>query len=145
MLAQALVGRSHHSHFGNALHVRQQLFDLGRAHVLAAADDDVLQPVRDGQVSVGVDDPDVARVQPATLLDRLGGERGIGVAGEAVGAAGKDLARLADADVAAILVDGADLDTVHRFAVGVDALLAGRFVFGAGDGRVLGAAICAHQ
>ena len=145
MLAQALVGSGHHRDLGHALHVGQQLLDLGGAHVLAAPDDDVLQPVGDGQVAVGVDDADVAGVEPAVLVDRLGRERGVGVAGEAVGATGEDLARLADADVVAVLVDRADLDPLERPAVGVDPLLPGRLVLGTGDRRVLGAAVGAHE
>ena len=125
MLAQALVGCGHDSHLGHALHVGQELLDLGGADVLAAPDDDVLHPVGDGEVAVGIDDPDVTGVEPTALFDRLGGQGGVGVAGETVGTAGQDLARLADADVMTVLVDRPDLDTLERPAVGVDALLRG--------------------
>ena len=66
------------------------------------------------------------------------GERRVGVADEALGAAAPDLARLAGADVASVLVDDAQLDTGQRRAVGVQALLARRVRRAAGDRRVLG-------
>ena len=73
------------------------LLDLGRAHVLAAADDDVLLAVGDREVAVGVEHADVAGHEPAVGANAAAVSGGIGVADEAVGPAAPDLARLARA------------------------------------------------
>ena len=145
MLAEAVVRRGHHRHLGHALHVRQELLHFGRADVLAAANDDVLDPVGDGEVAVFVEHADVTGAEPALLVDGLGREGGIGVAGEAVGPTGEDLAGPPYAGLASFFVDCPHLHPLERAAVGVDALLARRLVGGAGDRGVLGAAVGAHE
>ncbi len=109
--------------------------------VLAAADDDVLDPVGDGEIPVLVEHADVAGAEPALLVDGLGRQGRIRVAGEAVRPAGENLAGLPHTDVASVLVHRPHLDPLHRAAVGVDALLAWRLVRRPGDGGMLGAAV----
>ena len=54
----------------------EQFLDLARGDVLAAADDDLLQPPGDAEVAVGLAQGDVAGVQPTVGVDGLG--RGLG-------------------------------------------------------------------
>ena len=135
---RAAVGRGDDRDLGDAGHAHQQLLDLRRAHVLAAADDDVLLAIGDREVAVGVEHADVAGHEPTVGRERLRGQRRVGVADEAVGAAAPDLARLAGRHVVAVVVDEADLDAGQRRAVGVEALLARRLRAAARDRRVLG-------
>ena len=51
----------------------EEFLDLPRVHVLAAADDHVLDPADDIQVAVGVHDGEIAGVHPARRVDGLGG------------------------------------------------------------------------
>ena len=125
VLAEAHVGRGDDRDLGDAGHAQQQLLDLERADVLAAADDDVLLAVDDREVAVVVEHADVAGREPAVGVERLGGDRGIGVAGEQVGPAAVDLAGLARLDGLPVVVEEPDLDPVERAPVGVQALLAG--------------------
>ena len=55
----------------------QRLLDLGGVDVEAAGDVHVLEPVGDPQVARLVEHADVAGVQPAVRVDRLGGRRGV--------------------------------------------------------------------
>ena len=50
----------------------ERSFDLGGVHVLAAANDDVLEPVDDVEVAIVVEAAEVAGVEPA-VGERLGG------------------------------------------------------------------------
>ena len=49
----------------------QQCLQLGRRHLEALVLDQLLEPVDDVEVPVGVDVADVAGVQPAVVVDRL--------------------------------------------------------------------------
>ena len=69
VLAQALVGRGHDADLGHRVHAEQQLLDLLGADVLAAPDDDVRDPVGDGEVAVGVEHADVAGAVPAVGVE----------------------------------------------------------------------------
>jgi hypothetical protein len=51
----------------------QQVLDLGRVGVEPADDEHVLLAVGDPEVAALVEHPDVAGVQPALGVDRLGG------------------------------------------------------------------------
>ena len=62
----------------------QDLFDFQRADVFAAANDDVGLAVGDGEVAVVVDDPDVAGVVPAVVVERPRGQRRVGIAEEQI-------------------------------------------------------------
>ena len=73
---KSLVGRRHHGDLRHARHVGEQLLDLGGAHVLAAPDDDVLHPVGDGEVALGVEHADVAGPEPPVRVDRRVGQQG---------------------------------------------------------------------
>lgn len=55
--------------------LEQDLLDLARIDVAAAADHHVLGAVPQGQVAVGVEGPHVAGVQPAVAQRRLGRRR----------------------------------------------------------------------
>ena len=64
-LAEARIGRADDRDLGDAGHAQQLLLDLDRAHVLAAADDDVLLAVGDREEAVVVEHTDVAGHEPA--------------------------------------------------------------------------------
>ena len=70
VLAEPRVGRRDHRDLGDARHAHEQLLDLLRAHVLAAADDDVLLAIGDREVAVGVEHADVAGHEPAVGVER---------------------------------------------------------------------------
>src|SRR5262245_49901110 len=123
VLAEPLVVRSHERDLGHPGYVQQHLFDLRRADVAAAADDDVALAVDDRQVAVGIQHADVAGRVPVVLPEDLLRELGVRVAEEALGPATPDLARPTGRDVAPVVVDEPDLVAFHRPAVGVDALL----------------------
>jgi hypothetical protein len=95
----------------------QELLDgLGSDVFAAAADEDVLLAVGDDEVPAGAPAPDVAGVEPALGIERLGG--GIGIAPVAlhdVGTARQDLPilRYADLHVVQRLAHGAQLDIVE--------------------------------
>ena len=71
LLAESLVGHADDRGLGHVGVLVERGFDLGRVDVLAAADDDVLQPVDDVEVAVGVEAAEVAGVEPA-VGERLG-------------------------------------------------------------------------
>jgi len=71
-LAEPSVGHADHRGLGNGRVPGQRLLDLGRVHVDPAADVHVLEPVGDRQVAAFVEAADVAGVQPAVGVDRLG-------------------------------------------------------------------------
>ena len=72
----------------------QDVLDLARVHVVAAADDQLLRPSDDAEVAVGVELADVAGAEPAVGGERLGvGVGPVEVAGEHVRAPHLDLVR----------------------------------------------------
>src|ERR1700738_4238036 len=74
----------------------EELLDLARIDVLAAADDHVLDPPNDADVAVLVHRGEVAGVHPALLVDRLGSLVGVlPAAAHHEIPAGKELAGLA--------------------------------------------------
>ena len=87
VLAEARVGGSDHRDFGDLLELHHRFFDLCGRDVLAAADDDVVQAVGDRHEALVVENAQVAGAVPAGIVERLLGERGIGVAKAQVGAA----------------------------------------------------------
>ena len=110
-LAEARVGHAEDLH---RLHLRvaeQELLDLARIDVLAAADQHVLHAADDVAVALGVDRREVAAVHPAGRVDRLARALGlVPVAAHHQVAARAQLARHADRDDAAALIDDLDLD-----------------------------------
>ncbi|SKU05069.1 Uncharacterised protein [Mycobacteroides abscessus subsp. abscessus] len=72
-LAEPCVGYPDDGDIGHTVEAHQHLFDLGGVHVESAADVHVLEPVGDGQVSACVELADVTGVQPAVVVDGLGG------------------------------------------------------------------------
>ena len=112
-LAPAFVGHADDGAHGDLGQLGDGVLDLGRVHVLAAADDHVLEPVHDEEVAVGIQPAHVARVHPA-VLERggcLGGP--VPVALHDHGAACRDLAHLAGRQLAALAIDDAHLGNGH--------------------------------
>ena len=104
------VARVRHRDDRQVLHGRmggEHALDLLRRDVLAAADDDVLAPVGDGEVAAPSRRPmsPVRNQPPAANACRV--ERGVGVADEDLGTAHEDLAVVAGRQIALVLVDDA--------------------------------------
>src|SRR6266542_2505437 len=72
LILVSLIRRTDHGGLEDRGMAVQDGLDLLGIDVLAAADDHVLDPVDDPQVAVGVEDADVAGVQPA-VAERVGG------------------------------------------------------------------------
>ena len=64
----------------------EQRFDLLRGDVLAAADDDVLEPVDDRQI-LAVEHGEIAGAEPTAVDERVGVELRVEVTDEHLGAA----------------------------------------------------------
>ena len=98
-LAKPLVGNGEG---GGALHIGmldRQVLDLRRVDVVAAADDDVLQPPDDGQIARVVEAAQVTRQEPAVPIEGVLGRRLIvEIAERQAGALAADLADLAGLD-----------------------------------------------
>jgi hypothetical protein len=123
----------------------QQVLDFPGRDVLPAADDDVLEPVGNGQASVGVDPPDVPCPEPAAGQQRGRVQRGVGVAGEQLGAASEDLALLPVGRVAAAGIHQPDLVARQQRAVGTRPQVKGVADSPGGHRRVLAAAVRAER
>ena len=93
--------------------VQEGVLDLGRADVLAAADDRVVGAALAEQVAVDVEPAAVAGVEPAV---GVGLRLDVDVRAAHLVAADLDLAGRVDAEVGAGLVDDAHLDARHRLA-----------------------------
>jgi len=70
--AGALVVHADRGGIAHARHVVDDLLDVSGHDVLAAEDDDVLEPAGDVEVALGVDEAEVARTQPAVGGEDLG-------------------------------------------------------------------------
>src|SRR5712691_7396268 len=123
-LLEARVGHPDDGDRGDLRVRKEQVLDLGRGQVLAAADDEVLRAAGDREVSVLVEDAAVAGPEPAVRRVRLRGEcRTLEVA--------ERLRRGADEQVAlrlrrhrpAVAVDDAQLRAGERMSVGPEHLL----------------------
>src|SRR3954454_14535718 len=114
LLAHLLVGHRDHGGLGHGGVLVEDLLDLARIDVVAAADDHVLLAVDDEEVAVLVDAGHVARVEPAVVQDLLRGVVAVPVALHQVVAADRDLADLALAHLVAVLVDDLHLDALDR-------------------------------
>ena len=143
--AQRRVGGGDHRHVRHRRVRDQQVLDLPGGDVLAAADDDVLEPVGDRQVAAGVDPPDVPGPEPAAWQERGCVQRRVGVAGEQLGAAGEDLALPAFGDVAASRIYQAHLVARKQPAVGAGSQVKWVGDGPGGHGGVLAAAVGAER
>src|SRR3954464_12781826 len=114
LLPHLLVGHRDHGGLGHGGVLVEDLLDLARVDVVAAADDHVLLAVDDEEVAVLVDAGHVARVEPAVAQDLLRGVVAVPVALHEVVAADRDLADLALAHLVAVLVDDLHLDALDR-------------------------------
>ena len=126
--------------------VDQHRLDLGRVDVLATGDDHVLHAVLQEQVTLLVEDAEVARVEPAAVGDRLrGGVEPVPVALHHVGALDDDLADLARLHILHPVVDHPHLGE-HRWQAG-GADLAQRVLLGqqGRERRGLGEAVALHE
>ena len=93
----------------------EDLLDLARVHVVAAADDQVLLAIDDEEVPVLVGLGDVAGLEPPLAVDRLGRRvRSVPVALHHVVSADHDLADLAGRHVVAVVIDDLHLDALDR-------------------------------
>ena len=123
--------------------LEEHLLDLGRVHVEARHDDEVLHAVDEEEVPVVVDHGDVARAQPTVGGERARGCLGIvPVTGEHVRTLHPDLAGVADEDVVAVGVDEAHLHAGERQAdragLGAGARRGGDHRRGLGEAVALG-------
>ena len=69
------VGQAEDRHLGDGRVIEEDILDLARVDVLAAADDHVLDPALDAQVAPAVEGRQVPGVVPALGVD--GGRRGL--------------------------------------------------------------------
>ncbi len=106
LLAVLAVRHADHLHIGHRRVGEQELLDLARIHVLAAADDHVLVAPDDLHVALVVHGRQVAGVHPARAVDGLAGRfRVVPVAEHHAVAAGAQLADLPARHDMAVLVD----------------------------------------
>ena len=129
-LAEARVGHANHLHVQHLRMPVEELLDLARIDVLAAADDHVLEAADDVDVALLVHRREVAGVHPAGLVDgllRLG--LVVPVALHHRVAAGAELACLAARHHAALGIDDLDLDMgkhlAHRRDPALDRIVGG--------------------
>ena len=71
-LAAALIGAPDHGRLGHRGMAAQQRLELGRRHLQRVDLDDLLQPVDDEHVALGVHVAEVAAVHPAVRVDQVG-------------------------------------------------------------------------
>ena len=100
----------------------QQVLDLDDRHVLAAADDDVLDAAVDADVALIVDVGEIAGVEPTLGVERLH-VRALVVAETHLRAAHHQGAGFADGRGRAVRPDHLDADAFERPAVGLGGLL----------------------
>jgi hypothetical protein len=109
-LARLDVGDADDGDVGHARVGHEERLELGRRDLEALELDELLHPVDDREVAVLVEATDVAGVEPAVLVDRVG--RGLGVAQVALhdlGPTDEQLALPALGDVGALGIDDAAL------------------------------------
>src|SRR5579884_1350607 len=94
LLAEVGMRQAEDGYLGHSRVHQQNLFDLARVHVVAAADDEPARPPRNRVVAVGASPAQVSSVEPAVGVERGGGRiRALPVALEDVRATDLDLAR----------------------------------------------------
>src|SRR3954447_18160397 len=116
LFPQLGVRHAEHGGLGHRGMLVEDLLDLARVDVVAAADDQLLLAVDDEEVAVLVDLGHVATVEPAVLDRVLGGVGLVPVALHDVVALDDDLADLALVDLVAVVVDDLHLDALDRRA-----------------------------
>ncbi len=103
-LAGVVVRHRNHGRVGNPWMLQQQRLELGRRHLEAFHLDQLLQPIDDREITVGVDHADITRAQPAVRVERACScFRVVEVALHYLRTPHPHLAALADVDVAARL------------------------------------------
>src|SRR5262249_58338288 len=100
---------------------RDELPDLAHADLLALADDDLLEPAGDAQVSRRIDLTEVAGAEPAVDGECVGVQRRIDIADEAVRAARLDLPLGARRTRPTVLIADAHFGGRDRTAFGLAA------------------------
>src|SRR5215216_349210 len=142
LLAHLVVGDADDGGLGDRGVLVEDLFDLARVHVVAAADDHLLLAVDDEEVAVLVDLAHVAGAEPAILVeDLVRGVVPVPVALHDIVAADGDLADGVRAlDIVAVVVDELHLDALDRGADRTGLALAVGVVEG-GDRRGLRQAV----
>ena len=103
LFAPFFVRQSDHRDFADLGVTKQQLFELARIDVFAAADDHVLQAALYRAIAARVHRAEIAGMQPAVAIDRGGGRLGhFEVAEHDVIAAGAVLADFADRQISPV-------------------------------------------
>src|SRR5262249_18302126 len=92
----------------------QQVFQLLAADLLTAADDDVLQPPGNGEISIGIAHPEIAGAKEAACIERVVIERRVAVAEEQLGTARPDLTFLTARHGPAVAITQLDLVVSDR-------------------------------
>src|SRR5262249_23549228 len=123
-LHEPRVGHGHDGHAGDLGMRVEEVLHLDHGDVLAAADDDVLAPPRDGDVAVAVQGGAIARLEPAVPRVAVGGElRALVVADELEGAAHEEIALHPRRNRRAVAVHHRELHAAERRAVGLEDFL----------------------
>ncbi|GLE50708.1 hypothetical protein ATCCBAA256_02950 [Mycobacterium montefiorense] len=97
----------------------EHIFDLEGRDVLGVADNRVLDSAGDPHIAVGVDQPEIAGAQPAFIVERVGVERGLRVAQEALRSLEPQLPLVPDGQFGFVVVDHANAHPRYRCADGV--------------------------
>lgn len=131
LFTESVVRHGDHHRLGDLGHAEEQLLHLERADVLATANDDVGFAIRDREVTVRVQDADIAGVVPAIGVEDLRRQRFIEIPYAQVRPPAQDFA----------IFGQPDLDTGHRPAVGRQPFEFRRVEQRPGDRRMFGAAV----
>ncbi|MNI62390.1 hypothetical protein D3C73_1177100 [compost metagenome] len=116
--ADHFIGPSQHRGLQDGRMGGQNVLDLARRDVLAAADDDVFPTIDDGQHPRVVQDADVARIKEAVLGEGRVIQTGVEIADAKVRAHGENFAGRSSRDLSVLFIEEANRNEVHENAVG---------------------------
>ena len=133
-LAPFLIGQTDHARGVDSGMTHEDIFNLGRGDVLAAADDGVISPALDEEVVIGIDPPAIAGGEPAGLVDNTAG---VVLTGDLL-AAQEHQTGFTDGQHSAILIAHLDLDAGKHLAHRTETDLGHRITL-EGRGMILGA------
>ncbi len=139
------VGRGDDGDLRDLSERKHRLFDLRRGDVLTAANDHVVQAVRDGEEAVVVEHAHVAGVVPTVGVERTIRERVVRVSDAEVGTARQDLASQSVCDDLVVFVDQSDLDTGQWAPISRVPFPGGIVEHRARNRRMLGRAVRPHD
>src|SRR5882762_3081682 len=115
-LPPARVRQADHRDVGHRGVIAQHRLHLGRAHVLAPRDDDLLQAARDEEVAAAVEQTPGPRVEPAAAQCLAGGRRIVEVAAHHSRTAADDLPARFRQQGASVGIHDGQLDALVRAA-----------------------------